>query len=45
MAGANHEEVGILLDSAATLAWSSATVMNVITAFLRRRLDSATPPK
>jgi acetyl esterase/lipase len=45
VAGANHGDVGVLPDSAAALAWSSATVMNVITAFLHRHLDSAAPPK
>ena len=45
VAGANHGDFGVLPDSDAALAWSSATVMDIITAFLHRHLDSADLPK
>lgn len=45
VAGANHRDFGVLADSDAALAWSSATVMNVITEFLHRHLDSTDLPK
>lgn len=45
VAGANHGDFGVLADSDAALAWSSATVTNVITEFLHRHLDSADLPK
>lgn len=45
VAGANHGDFGVLGDSDAALAWSSATVMDVITAFLHRHLDGADLPK
>ncbi|WP_327406698.1 alpha/beta hydrolase [Streptomyces sp. NBC_01288] len=38
VAGANHGDFGVLADSDAALAWSSATVMGVITEFLNRHL-------
>ncbi|MEV8540928.1 alpha/beta hydrolase [Streptomyces sp. NPDC051572] len=45
VAGANHGDFGVLADSDAALAWSSATVMDVITAFLHHHLDGADLPK
>ncbi|WP_420309563.1 alpha/beta hydrolase fold domain-containing protein [Streptomyces sp. YS-B37] len=45
VAGANHGDLGVLPDSAAARAWSSATVTNVITEFLHRHLDGADLPK
>ncbi|MGW0829116.1 alpha/beta hydrolase fold domain-containing protein [Streptomyces prunicolor] len=45
VAGANHGDFGVLADSDAALAWTSATVVNVITEFLHRHLDSAGLPQ
>ncbi len=45
VAGANHGDLGVLPDSDAARAWSSATVTNVITEFLHRHLDDAYLPK
>jgi len=45
VAGANHGDFGVLPDSDAALAWSSATVMDAITDFLHRHLDSTDLPK
>ena len=45
VAGANHGDFGVLADSDAALAWTSATVVNVITTFLHRHLDSAGLPE
>ena len=45
VAGANHGDFGVLADSDAALAWSSATVMELITDFLHRHLDSTGVPK
>jgi len=43
--GANHGDFGVLADSDAALAWTSATVVNDITEFLHRHLDSAGLPR
>ncbi|WOX16487.1 alpha/beta hydrolase [Streptomyces sp. N50] len=45
VAGAHHGDLGVLPDSDAALAWSSATVMDIVTAFLHRHLDSPDLPK
>jgi acetyl esterase/lipase len=45
VAGANHGDFGVLADSDAALAWTSATVVNVITEFLHRHLDRADLPQ
>jgi acetyl esterase/lipase len=45
VAGANHGDFGILADSDAALAWTSATVASDITEFLHRHLDSAGLPQ
>ncbi|MFF6991276.1 prolyl oligopeptidase family serine peptidase [Streptomyces sp. NPDC010273] len=45
VAGANHGDLGVLPDSAAARACSSATVTSVITEFLHRHLDGADLPK